>query len=127
MGTPGGLFSVNRDVYRTSNSPCKYNLDQLGVNMKIAIGILALAAFLVFSSAQIAAGYAGIEHGMGPVWALAKVGKLKARSSIAAKQIPGFIKRDRFMESPLFQPGLGQKDSHGRGYLHCRLFRSYWT
>jgi hypothetical protein len=41
--------------------------------MKLAIGILALAAFLVFSSAQIAAGYAGIEHGIGPVWALAAV------------------------------------------------------
>jgi hypothetical protein len=39
--------------------------------MKIAIGILAVAAFLVFSSAQIAAGYAGIEHDIGPVWALA--------------------------------------------------------
>ncbi len=42
-------------------------------HMKLAIGILALAAFLVFASAQIAAGYAGIEHGMGPVWALAAV------------------------------------------------------
>jgi thiosulfate reductase cytochrome b subunit len=41
--------------------------------MKLAIGLLALAAFLVFSSAQIAAGYAGIEHGIGPVWALAAV------------------------------------------------------
>src|SRR5882757_9047758 len=47
---------------------CKYNLDLSGVNMKLAIGILALAAFLVFSSAQIAAGYAGIEHGIGPVF-----------------------------------------------------------
>jgi thiosulfate reductase cytochrome b subunit len=41
--------------------------------MKLSIGILGLAAFLVFTSAQIAAGYAGIEHGMGPVWALAAV------------------------------------------------------
>src|SRR6202051_5421206 len=41
--------------------------------MKIAFGILALAAFLAFSSGQIAPGYAGIEHGMGPVWALAAV------------------------------------------------------
>ena len=41
--------------------------------MKLAIGLLALAAFLVFSSAQIAAGYAGIEHGIGPFWALAAV------------------------------------------------------
>jgi hypothetical protein len=42
-------------------------------HMKLAIGILALAAFLVFASAQIAAGYAGIEHGIGPVWALTAV------------------------------------------------------
>jgi thiosulfate reductase cytochrome b subunit len=41
--------------------------------MKLAIGILALAAFLAFSSAQIAAGYAGIEHAIGPVWALVAV------------------------------------------------------
>jgi thiosulfate reductase cytochrome b subunit len=41
--------------------------------MKLAIGILALAAFLVFASVQIAAGYAGIEHGIGPTWALAAV------------------------------------------------------
>jgi hypothetical protein len=42
-------------------------------HMKLAIGALALAAFLVFASAQIAAGYTGIEHGMGPAWALVAV------------------------------------------------------
>jgi hypothetical protein len=47
----------------------KYHLS----HMKLAIGILALAAFLVFASAQIAAGYVGIAHGIGPVWALAAV------------------------------------------------------
>ncbi len=41
--------------------------------MKLAIGILGIAAFLVFSSAQIAAGYAGIDHGIGPVWALTAI------------------------------------------------------
>jgi thiosulfate reductase cytochrome b subunit len=39
--------------------------------MKYVIGILALAAFFTFATAQMAAGYAGIEHGMGHIWALA--------------------------------------------------------
>jgi hypothetical protein len=38
--------------------------------MKYVIGILALAAFFAFATAQMAAGYAGIEHGMGQFWAL---------------------------------------------------------
>jgi hypothetical protein len=39
--------------------------------MKLIIGILALTAFLVFAAAQLAAGYAGILQGIGPMWALA--------------------------------------------------------
>ena len=39
--------------------------------MKYVIGILALGAFFVFATAQMAAGYAGIEHGIGHFWALA--------------------------------------------------------
>jgi hypothetical protein len=38
--------------------------------MKMLIGIIALTAFLVFAAVQIAAGYVGIEHGMGYLWAL---------------------------------------------------------
>ena len=38
--------------------------------MKYVISILALAAFFVFATAQTAAGYAGIEHGIGQTWAL---------------------------------------------------------
>jgi len=41
--------------------------------MKHAVGLVAFAVFLVFASAQIAAGYAGIEHGVGHVWALVAV------------------------------------------------------
>ena len=41
--------------------------------MKLAIGIIGLAAFFAFATAQIAAGYAGIEHGLGPMWALVAV------------------------------------------------------
>jgi hypothetical protein len=41
--------------------------------MKMLIGIVALAAFLAFAAVQIAAGYAGIEHGMGYLWALVAV------------------------------------------------------
>jgi thiosulfate reductase cytochrome b subunit len=39
--------------------------------MKLAIGILALTAFFLFAAAQLTAGYAGIQHGIGPMWALA--------------------------------------------------------
>jgi hypothetical protein len=42
-------------------------------HMKLAIGISGIAVFLVFSSAQIAAGYAGIDHVIGPVWALTAI------------------------------------------------------
>jgi thiosulfate reductase cytochrome b subunit len=45
----------------------KYHLG----HMKLAIGILALAAFFVFATAQLTAGYAGINQGIGPAWALA--------------------------------------------------------
>lgn len=41
--------------------------------MKTMLGILALGAFLAYAGTQIAAGYAGIAHGMGPSWALAAV------------------------------------------------------
>jgi hypothetical protein len=41
--------------------------------MKITIGILALAAFFAFATAQMAAGYAGIEHGIGHVWPLVAI------------------------------------------------------
>ena len=41
--------------------------------MKLTIGILALTAFFVFVSAQIAAGYVGIDHSIGPLWALIAV------------------------------------------------------
>jgi len=41
--------------------------------MKLTIGILALVAFFIFATAQMAAGYAGIEHGMGPLWALTAI------------------------------------------------------
>jgi hypothetical protein len=44
-----------------------------GDAMKITIGILALIAFFVFAIAQMAAGYAGIEHGVGPTWALVAI------------------------------------------------------
>lgn len=39
--------------------------------MKYVIGILAVAAFFAFATAQMAAGYAGIEHGIGHIWAVA--------------------------------------------------------
>lgn len=39
--------------------------------MKYVIGLAALAAFLIFASAQMAAGYVGIQHGMGYPWAVA--------------------------------------------------------
>jgi hypothetical protein len=37
--------------------------------MKIAVGLFALVAFLVIVMSQMAAGYAGITHGLGPSWA----------------------------------------------------------
>jgi hypothetical protein len=37
--------------------------------MKIAIGILALAAFFLYVISQVSAGYAGITQGLGPAWA----------------------------------------------------------
>ena len=39
--------------------------------MKLTIGILALAAFFVYATAQLTAGYAGIHQGIGPMWAFA--------------------------------------------------------
>lgn len=39
--------------------------------MKMLIGIVGLGLFLAFAAAQIGAGYAGIEHGAGNVWAVA--------------------------------------------------------
>jgi hypothetical protein len=41
--------------------------------MKYVIGLLGLAAFFAIAIAQIAAGYAGISHGIGPLWALTAV------------------------------------------------------
>jgi hypothetical protein len=41
--------------------------------MKYVIGILALAGFFAFAAAQMAAGYAGIENGLGQAWALVAV------------------------------------------------------
>ncbi len=41
--------------------------------MKYVIGIFAIAAFLGFAAAQIAAGYAGIELGLGQLWAVVAV------------------------------------------------------
>jgi hypothetical protein len=38
--------------------------------MKYVISFTALAAFLSFAALQIATGYAGIEHGLGLVWAV---------------------------------------------------------
>jgi hypothetical protein len=39
--------------------------------MKYVIQTLAVAAFLAFVAAQVAAGYEGIEHGLGSGWAIA--------------------------------------------------------
>jgi hypothetical protein len=41
--------------------------------MKMLIGIAALAAFFAFAIAQIAAGYAGIDQGIGHIWAIIAV------------------------------------------------------
>jgi hypothetical protein len=41
--------------------------------MKYVIGLLGLAVFFAFATAQLAAGYAGIAHGIGHMWALAAV------------------------------------------------------
>jgi hypothetical protein len=42
--------------------------------MKYLIPAAAIAGFLAFAMAQMAAGFAGIEHGVGHLWALAAVG-----------------------------------------------------
>jgi len=38
--------------------------------MKYVIGILALCLFFLFATAQMAAAYAGISHGLGTLWAV---------------------------------------------------------
>ena len=42
--------------------------------MKVLIAVLALAAFFAYVTTQVAAGYAGIAHSWGPLWALVAVG-----------------------------------------------------
>ena len=37
--------------------------------MKLVVGIIALATFFIYVVSQVAAGYAGIAHGLGPAWA----------------------------------------------------------
>lgn len=41
--------------------------------MKYVVGIGALILFLLFAAVQIAAGYAGIDHGLGHLWAVVAV------------------------------------------------------
>ncbi|MDP9064785.1 MAG: hypothetical protein M3O06_02835 [Pseudomonadota bacterium] len=42
--------------------------------MKYVVGIVGVLVFFIYGASQIAAGYAGIAQGLGPIWALGALG-----------------------------------------------------